>query len=92
MINDNMYIVPSEKIKIKELLNKLMFDDKIPKQIRYFDKITKKYDYMFVNKEDFMKCLENGVFELDDEIEIQKWYIYETDDNGNILELLEEIE
>jgi 16S rRNA (guanine1207-N2)-methyltransferase len=57
-----------------------------------YENVTKKYDYMFVNKEDFMKCLENGIFELDDEVEIQKWYIYETDDNGNILELLEEIE
>lgn len=89
---ENKYIAPPEKIKIKELLNKLMFDNKTPNQIRYFNKINKEYDYMFVNKEDFMKCLENGVFELDDEVEIQKWYIYETDDNGNILELLEEIE
>ena len=71
-------LVQTKEMKVKDLLNKLIFNEKTPLSIFYVDKETNEEKEIFVNKENIMQCIENNEFELNDNLKY--WSIEDIED------------
>ena len=71
-------LVQTKEMKVKDLLNKLIYNEKTPLSIFYVDKKTNKEKEVFVNKENIMQCIENNEFELNDNLKY--WSIENLED------------
>ena len=71
-------LVQTTEMKVKDLLNKLIFNEKTPLSIFYVDKETNEEKEIFVNKENIMQCIENNEFELNDNLKY--WSIEDIED------------
>lgn len=60
----------SKTITIIELLNKIAKGEEVPEYVRYFHRISKKFEIMLVCKENIIDKLNRGIFDLDYTVEI----------------------